>query len=115
VSRDTIVCAGAGRQVRATEIASYDATLRSERPWNNWPWVDYQHALVTNLAAGQAFTATLSFPESAELKFEPGTVYLLNIYLTKKQNDIQFPDGAWQWSPNKWRLGGFATQFLITP
>jgi len=84
-------------------------------PWNPWPRVDYKEVLVAGVASGQELTATLSFPAINDFRFEKGKLYVASIFLSKEQNYIVFPDGAWQRTGHKWRLGSYSTRLLVSP
>jgi hypothetical protein len=82
--------------------------------WDQWPWVDYRHAVVPNVGSGQEFTATLSFPAKDTFKFEDGKAYLVNIYVIKRQNYVVFADQLpLPTSIQSWRFGSFVTQHLL--
>jgi hypothetical protein len=63
--------------------------------WNPWPSLDYQIKHIT-LTSGQEFSTTLHFPQNAGFSFEKGKIYFANIYLSKKQNYAEFPQGSWE-------------------
>ena len=88
----------------------------SPSAWNNWPWVDHKEVLLSTIQANADFTATLRFSTNNQFRFEPGKMYLLSTYIAKKQNYMQFPNGAtWLTSGQTWRLGSFVTQHLLRP
>lgn len=85
------------------------------RPWDNWPGVDSQEVLIEDVKPGQEFTATLSFPATPGFQFEDSGVYYIATWVSKKQGYIQFQDGPWEVSGDKWRIGSFATRLFVTP
>ncbi len=92
--------------------AAFEVSKIPGTPYKEWPCVSYLEKHVPNVSSGQAFSTTLSFPDS--VGFKPGSDYLVETYLVKKQNYIQFADGAWKDSVERWRLGGFSTSHLIS-
>jgi hypothetical protein len=80
--------------------------------WNPWSSLDYQIKHVT-VGSGQDFSTTLHFPQNTGFTFEKGKVYFANIYLSKKQNYAEFPQGSWETFVSD--FGSYSERLLFNP